>query len=65
MLEAPAIDLNGPVLSSEYRNVLVHNAAGHADKFNFGLLAELGDLEFVEVAAIEESERARYLKRRR
>ena len=49
--QAAAIDLHGRVLAAEDRNVLVHDAAGHAHEVALRALAEAGQSQRIELAA--------------
>ena len=54
--QAAAIDLHGRMLAPEDRDVLVHDAAGHAHEIAFRALAEFGQLQRVELAAAQQGE---------
>ncbi len=56
--EAAAIDFDRGVLASEDGDVLVHDAAGHADEIAFGALAEPGQFERLDRAADQQGERS-------
>jgi len=65
VIQAAAIDLDGGVFAPENRYVLIHDAAGYADKFALGPLAELGQFERRQLAAAQESQRRGNFERRR
>ena len=51
--QAAAIDLHRRMRLPEDRDVLVHDAARHADVIAFGALAELYQFELIEFAPIQ------------
>ena len=56
MAEAAAIDFDGGIAAAEDGDVLIHDAARHADEIAFGALAEAGKVEGVDGAAAQKGQ---------
>ncbi|SPF39816.1 hypothetical protein SBA4_2420012 [Candidatus Sulfopaludibacter sp. SbA4] len=65
VLQAAAIDLHRAVLAPEHRDVLIHDAARHADEIPLGALAQTRQLERLQLAPVQERQRPGNFQRRR
>src|SRR5207248_4812485 len=62
MLETSAVDLDRAVLAPKERNVLIHDAAGHAHELSLGALAKTREPQRLQSAAVEIRQRRGYFE---
>src|SRR5882762_3030289 len=65
VFQAAAVYVEGGILTTEHRDVLVHNAARQTNEARLGALAKLGQPEWSDFPAAKQRKRRRDFERRR